>query len=85
MPTVSIMPNPPHEGMNIDIHTVETGHHTLRIISSLGETVAVISDGILEHGDYTFSYPTDKLSNGTYRVIVQTPTMQMSTQCVIMK
>lgn len=84
-PQMSISPNPPHEGINISVHTVETGHHTLRVISSLGETVALINDGIVDHGDYMFTYPTHTLSNGTYKIILQTPTTHISIPCVIMK
>ncbi len=62
----SATPNPFGEELRITCRFEERGEATLELLNSLGERIAVLTDGVQTPGERTFRYAADALPNGAY-------------------
>jgi WD40 repeat protein/uncharacterized protein YegL len=80
-----IRPNPVGDNGELDIETIENGQTELYIVNLKGEKVATLYQGELAAGKQTLIISTKYLSNGTYFVILQTPTVTQKVKMEVVK
>ena len=78
-----IMPNPSDEMMTVSFRLGETGKHILQVISLTGETVAYVLDEEMARGDYSVPFSTKSLAPGAYRMLLKTPSLEVSTPFMV--
>jgi len=80
---LSELPSPISLEIPILFRTIENGYTVVKIINSLGEVVDIPFSKIAEPGDYFLELNAKKYSNGTYFIILQTPTQTISRQFLV--
>ena len=82
----SITPNPADNKINISVTIAESVQTSIAIYNIEGEKVSEIYAGeVTTFGTYEFTSDISKLSNGTYYVIFQTPTVKDSKSIMIVR
>jgi hypothetical protein len=71
----SVRPNPFDDKAEIELFVIEKGRTKLRVLSTLGETVAVVVDASLPEGAHTIGFDAGALSSGSYLLVLETPTV----------
>ncbi|MDX9789726.1 MAG: choice-of-anchor D domain-containing protein [Candidatus Kapabacteria bacterium] len=84
---IEVNPNPAGDVINIKIHTIEKGLHTVEVIDLLGNVYKItdfMNDDSGDNGS-EISYSSDRLSTGKYILKMQTPSEIFTTQFIIVK
>ncbi len=79
----TVAPTPVRDGVRIDYHLIESGRHTLYLIDSRGAHTLTLFEGLMLPGTYTLTNALKKVPNGTYRLVLETPTTAVSHGIVV--
>ncbi len=74
----SITPNPAGEQVTITYSIVEPGAYRMSLVDMAGRTIAEIFAGSLVPGSYRATGALGQLPTGTYRLLLETPTLRVS-------
>lgn len=81
----SLRPNPSQDDALVEISTTETGHTTLQLVNALGMIVETLLDGEVAPGTRNVAIPTRSVPTGSYRLILQTPTVRRSMPVIVQR
>lgn len=65
---LSVFPNPAHEAANISFTLPHKTTVRLEMVDALGQSVAILDEGVREQGMHTISYATRELAAGMYQL-----------------
>lgn len=75
--------NPSKTNSLVKINLIEDGVHELKLVDLNGNTIKVLLDENISHGDYEYSINTDDLQNGVYHLMLITPTQSFTEKIII--
>lgn len=78
-------PNPFNPSTNIDYSIPQRIHVKLSVFNTLGQEVAVLTDGIKQPGNYTTVFNASQLSSGIYFYILKTGNKELVKQMTLIK
>ncbi|MEO5929912.1 MAG: hypothetical protein ABIR47_08260, partial [Candidatus Kapaibacterium sp.] len=73
-----VRPNPAGGMVQVDFSTIELGRTHLYVVDLLGRTMLTLHDGPIVPGSHIEAFGTEEFPNGTYVVILTTPTGEYS-------
>lgn len=80
-----IYPDPFNSKILIHFGLIEKGFTTIKVLNSIGEMVEIPFSSFANPGNYLVEVDGDKLTNGIYFVILQTPTQTILKQFIVVR
>ena len=80
---VGAAPNPVLSETAIRFALIEEGETRLYLINMRGERAATLVDGPMIPGSYTATFNASELESGTYLIVLETPTAQLSERLIV--
>lgn len=77
--------NPVSSTTSLEINLIEDGNHKLYLVDSYGNIVREYVNDYMKHGNYNYLINADRMLNGVYFIILETPTQRLSEEIVITK
>lgn len=69
-----VAPTPVRNGVRIEYHLIESGNHTLHLVDARGARMLTLFEGLMLPGTYTLTQELNNVPNGTYILVLETPT-----------
>ncbi|MCL2039070.1 MAG: T9SS type A sorting domain-containing protein [Bacteroidetes bacterium] len=86
-PSITITPNPPTDMLEVECKVIESGYYTIEIVDVLGKA-AIVKEWSVNANDeqeYNFTIPLLMYGNGSYFLILNTPSAKYSEKFIVEK
>jgi hypothetical protein len=81
----SIYPNPFNPKVNIDFFNPKNDQVSVKVYDLNGRLVSTIHEGLLNHGNYNFTWDANHFSSGLYIVSIQSTTSSINSKISLLK